>query len=410
MRSHGTRRSWYWFPVLVAAGCATSPSDEQGEPPRAFRVDELAVSKANTTFGLELFAAVHDAAANPNVMISPLSVSMALGMTANGAEDETLRAMRETLGFGTMPEDSVNAAYQGLIAQLRARDRNVEFRLANSIWHEQTFAVEAPFLALARDHFDAEVRGIDFRSAAAPRTISGWAEDQTGGRIKDLITQIDPLEVMFLVNAVYFKAPWSRPFNPDATRPAPFRRLNGSLVNAPMMSEDGTWPHARDADADVVEMLYADSAFSMVIAVPASGRTLDDLVGSLTPGRWLQWMDALEPGRIMLSLPKFRFEFGEKLNDALISMGMGIAFDEVRADFDRISRQRSDLHISRVEHKTFIDVHELGTEAAAATAVGIGLTSLPPSITVDRPFLFAIRERSTGTLLFIGRVGDPTAS
>jgi serpin B len=410
MRQDRIRQARYWLPVLFVAGCTASPADEQGEPPRAFRVDELAVSRANTSFGLELFAMVHAAAADPNVMVSPLSVSMALGMTANGAEDETLRDMRATLGFGTMPEDSVNAAYEGLIAQLHARDPGVEFRLANSVWHDQRFSVEQPFLELARDYFDAEVRAIDFRTATAPRTISGWAEDATGGRIKDLITRIDPQEVMFLVNAVYFKAPWSRPFDPDATRPGPFQRLSGGSIDVPTMSGDGAWPHTRNSDVDIVELLYADSAFSMVIVVPATGRDLDDVVDSLTPERWQTWMDALEPGRILFSMPKFRFEFGETLNDALIAMGMGVAFDDSRADFDRISRERTDLYISRVEHKTFIDVHELGTEAAAATAVGVGVTSLPPRIVVDRPFLFAIRERSAGTLLFVGRVGDPSAS
>jgi len=387
-----------------------SPSGPDREPPRAFTSAEQQISASNTQFGLALFAHVHRAASEPNMLVSPLSASMALGMTANGAEDETLHAMRTTLGFGTLPEDSVNAAYRGLIAQLLARDAKVEFRLANSIWHERTFPVEQPFLDAARTHFNAEVRGIDFRDAAAPRTISGWAERETGGRIKNLIERIDPLEIMFLVNAVYFKAPWSQPFEPNATRPARFTRLNGTTVDAPMMSGDATRPFVRTAEIEAVELLYGDSAFSMVVIAPAAGRKLDDLVAGLTPARWAGWMQSLEPGRLLLSLPKFRFDFGHKLNDALKAMGMAVAFDATRADFDRITRVRDDLYISRVEHKTFIDVHERGTEAAAATAVGIGVTSLPPSITIDRPFLFAIRERSSGTILFMGRVGDPTAT
>jgi serpin B len=396
--------------LVVLFACEKTPSGPDREPPRAFTSAEQQISSANTGFGLELFSHAHRLASEANVMVSPLSASMALGMTANGAEDETLRAMRTTLGFGDLPEDSVNAAYRGLIAQLLARDHSVEFRLANSIWHHETFPVEKPFLDAARTHFNAEVRGIDFRDAAAPRTISGWAEQETGGRIKNLIEQIDPLEVMFLVNAVYFKAPWSTPFDPASTRPGEFQRLGGGVVSVPMMSGDASRPFVRNSDIEAVELLYGDSAFSMVVAMPAEGRSLEDLISSLTPQRWGAWISALQPGRLILTMPKFRFEFKQKLNDALQAMGMSIAFDPFNADFDRITKIRDDLYISRVEHKTFIDVHEKGTEAAAATAVGIGVTSLPPSITIDRPFLFAIRERSSGTILFIGRVGDPSAS
>ncbi len=380
------------------------------EPPRAFTADELRVSSANTSFGLRLFSATAGSASAPNVMVSPLSASMALGMTANGAQGETLSQMRDVLGFGGMAEADVNAAYKGLIQQLRARDSKVEFRLANSIWYEQTFSVEQPFLDAAKNWFDAEVRSIDFRSASAPGTISHWAEDATGGRIKDLVQQIDPAEVMFLVNAVYFKAPWSTPFNPDATGNAPFTTLSGAQVSVATMSGDATRPFVNNSEIQAVELLYADSAFSMVVVAPPPGGKLSDLIVSLTPQRWQSWMAQLQPGRLITIMPKFRFDFGVRLDDALKSMGMPVAFLPLQADFGRITTSRNDLYISRVEHKTFIDVHELGTEAAAATAVGIGVTSLPPSLVFDRPFLFAIRERSSGTILFMGRVGDPSAS
>lgn len=396
--------------LLLLAGCEQSPSEPGREPPRAFTNTEAQISTSNTRFGLELFRHMHRNAADANMMISPLSASMALGMTANGAEDETLRAMRTTLGFGDLPEDSVNAACRGLIAQLLARDAKVDFQLANSVWHEQTFSVEEPFLDAARTQFNAEVRAINFRDPAAPRTISSWAESATGGRIKDLIQRIDPLEVMFLVNAVYFKAPWSKAFEEGGTRPADFTRTDGSRVSISMMSSDATRPFVQSEEIEAVELLYGDSAFSMVVVMPAQGRKLDDLVNSLSPDRWAQWLSALRPGRVMLSMPKFKFDFGQRLDDALKAMGMAIAFDAELADFDRITRVRNDVYISRVEHKTFIDVHEKGTEAAAATAVGIGVTSAPPQVTFDRPFLFVIRERSLGTILFIGRVGDPTAN
>jgi serpin B len=392
----------------ILQGCDSLPN-EPAEPVRDLTAAELQVSSANTGFGLALLQEVLAVSSEPNVLLSPLSVSMALGMTTNGARGATHDAMRNTLGFGGLDEAAMNEAYAGLLRQLRARDADVDIAIANSVWHEQTFAVEQPFLDAAREHFDAEVRAIDFRAANAPSIISGWAEDRTGGRIRDLIKSIDPLEVMFLVNAVYFKAPWEEPFEERATRDGPFRTIDNRTVNVRMMTADAARPFYQDDDVDVVEMIYADGSFGMVIVAPAEGRTIADVTTNLTAERWSEWTTGLVNGRIMFTMPKFRFDFGTKLNDALSSMGMGIAFDAELADFGRINPARDDLHISRVEHKTFIDVHEKGTEAAAATAVGISVTSLPPSITIDRPFLFAIRERESGTLLFIGRVGDPGA-
>lgn len=394
--------------VLLVIGACDSPMDAGSPQARAFTATELAVSSTNTGFGLELLRQVTPSAEGPNVLLSPLSVSMALGMTANGAAGETYDAMRATLGFDGLTETEVNEAYRGLIDQLRARGRNVEWRLANSVWYEQTFTVEPSFLNALRTNFDAEARSLDFRAPEAPRTISRWAEDETGGRIKDLIQSIDPLEVMFLVNAVYFKAPWTTPFEEAATRDGPFRLDGGGTVTARLMMGDATRPYFTDSEVQAVELLYADSAWGMVLVRPVKG-TVAELVSSLTAARWRAWMSALAPGRVMLTMPKFRFDFEAQLKDALVAMGMGIAFTPNRADFGRITKARDDLYISRVVHKSFIDVHEKGTEAAAATAVGIGLTSLPPALTFDGPFLFAIRERSSGTILFLGVLGDPTA-
>jgi serine protease inhibitor len=392
--------------LLVLAGCGepiTGP-----EPIRNFSTAEEQVAGANTYFGLGLLRHLHGAESKPNLLISPLSASMALGMTMNGAAGSTYDAMRTSLGYGDFTDAEINEAYRGLIAQLRARDPKVEFKLANSIWHERTFQVKQPFLNAARDFFDAEVAALDFRSPSAPKTISNWAEQQTGGRIKNLIESIDPLEIMFLVNAVYFKAPWQHPFNPQATANRPFTRANGSAVNVPIMSLDRALPFLKNDQVHMVELPYADGAFSMVVLAPAAGTSLNAFIASLTPQRWEQWLGEMKEERVMLFMPKFRFDYDILMNDALTKQGMGIAFAARQADFTRIADR--ELFISRVQHKTFIDVHELGTEAAAATAVGMSLTSMPPELRFDRPFVFAIRERSSGTLLFIGRVSDPTAT
>lgn len=399
--------------ALVAACAHDGGGGTPFEPVRPFTTAEQQVAAASTGFGLELLREVNAAeTAKPNLIISPLSASLALGMTENGADGTTLEAMRRTLGFGDLSQAEVNAAYRGLIAQLRARDPKVEFTLANSVWYKQGFPVLPSFIDTVRQAFGAEIRALDFSDPASPAVISGWAEQQTNGRIKDLVKQIAPDEVMFLVNAVYFKAPWSAPFLKDMTRNAPFTRLDGSAVSVPTMSADDDYRVLLSGDVHAVELLYGDSAFSMVLLAPAPGQPLDRALARLEPQRWSALLDSMRVGRVMLFLPKFTFDYEKRLNDALTRMGMGIAFDQDRANFGRIADLTTlwgNLYISRVDQKAFITLDEYGTEAAAATSVGIGLTSLPPTIRFDRPFLFVMRERSSGAILFAGRVGDPSA-
>jgi serine protease inhibitor len=395
-------------PTLFA--CSHTPAEPPLEPIRDLTPQETEVAVRSTTFGLRLLQEILATEAQPNVMISPLSASVALGMALNGANGQTFEAMRAVLDYSGMSIDDINAAYRGLLAQLRARDPKVEFKLANSVWHERSFAVEKPFLDAVKETFAAEVAGLDFSNPASVTTINDWAARSTGNRIRQLIERIDPLDRLFLINAVYFKAPWTQPFEPRATAPRPFVTLAGATVNAPTMTQDAGLRHFTADGVQAVELLYADSAYSMVILAPDRKETrLTSLVQRLTAEQWDAWMKRFTPGRIMLFVPKFRFDYGVQMKQPLSRMGMEVAFQPRIADFRRINPTQNDLHISSVIQKSFLDVHELGTEAAAATAVTIGITSLPPTLSFDRPFLFAIRERSTGTLLFVGRIGDPTS-
>jgi serine protease inhibitor len=396
--------------ALAAAACASDTSTNP-EPQRPLTVQEKDVAKANTAFGLNLLRQVNSAEASGNILLSPLSVSMALGMTLNGANGTTFDAMRQTLAFDAQSQNEINNAYSGLLRQLRARDSKVEIGIANSIWYNNGFSVLPTFSDTVRHYFDAEVRQIDFSSSTSPATISNWAAQKTNNRIQDLIKEIDPQEVMFLVNAVYFKAPWTQTFEEASTQNAPFQRPDGSTVSARMMNNDGSYRWVKNQDVQAVELLYGDSAFSMVLVSAAEGRALTPVTALLEPARWEALMASMQANRVILKMPKFKFTYEKALKDALTTLGMGIAFDESRADLSRIANvSPRRLYISRVQHKTFIDVHEKGTEAAGATAVGIGLTSMPPQLTFDRPFIFVIRERSTGTLLFVGRVFDPTTT
>lgn len=409
-------RRWMLYTAPLAAlfalaACTDPGPTDPGPFParRDFSFQEMQVAGANTVFAFELLRRVHPEADAPNLLLSPLSASMALGMAMNGTTGDTYAAMRATLGFGTLREEQVNAAYRGLIEQLRVRDRKVEFRLANSVWARSGFAFEATFLDATREHFDAHVAELDFAEPHAPAVINAWADEATGGRISEIVEQIDPLDIMFLLNAVYFKAPWSSPFEPQATRAEPFQRLGGGTVQAPTMMRDGATAWFQDQEVSVAELPYADSAFVMTLIQPADGQTLDGLIGSLTPELWQGWLSSLQSSRVLLYLPKFRYDFDTSLLEPLDAMGMGIAFDPASADFSRLTRVRDDVYISGVRQKTYIDVHELGTEAAAVTSVTVSVTSMPPILRFDRPFLYAIRERESGAILFIGRVGDPTA-
>ncbi len=397
----------------LAAACASERGRSPTEPVRPFTTVEQQIAAAATNFGLALLREVNaEETAKPNVLLSPLSASVALGMTLNGADGSTYEAMRRTLGFGDISQAEVNAAYRGLISQLHARDPRVEFTLANSVWYRNGFPVFPSFVDTVRTAFGAEIRGLDFSDPASPGIISAWAEQRTNGRIKDLVKEIQPEEVMFLVNAVYFKAPWSSTFDKALTRPAPFTRLDGSSVTVPTMWRDGNFRMLITPELSAVELPYGDSAFSMVLLAPASGHALDPVVARLEPQRWSALLDSLYVGRAYLTLPKFTFDYGKRLNDALSHMGMAVAFDWQRANFGRIadlSQLGGNLYISRVDQKAFITLDENGTEAAAATSVGIGLTSLPPQLRFDRPFIFVMRERSSGTILFAGRIGDPSA-
>jgi serpin B len=395
--------------VLLAA-CSESPAGPEPDyrptgTPRQLTLEEEALATASTGFGLALLREVA-AGSDENVLVSPLSVSYALGMALNAVAGPTREEIRTTLGFGGMSDTQINEAYLGLLNQVRLRDRDVTLGVANSVWHDQHFEIRPEYGELMRTYFDAEVGALDFASPAAPDAINGWVSDATGGRIPQLIESIAPDEVAFLVNAVYFKAGWSTPFDVRQTRADTFRPESGAPVSMPFMHRQGMIALAELEDVVAVELPYADSAFAMVLGMPRVG-SIDAWVATLDPARWDALLDALVPAEIMLGLPKFTFTMEQDLGDALEAMGIVRAFQPDLADFSPLTPAPEGLYISRVQHNTFIKVDEVGTEAAAATAIGIGRVSAPPAIIFDRPFVVVIHERETGAILFAGVVRRP---
>lgn len=363
----------------------------------------------DNAFTFNLFKTVAASNTNgTNLFVSPLSVSMALGMTANGANGQTLTDMRSTLGFNDFTEDQVNSYYNKLVTQLPQLDPNTTLKIANSIWYDQKFSVLPQFIKTDSTYFNAKVQSLDFKAPASVTTINDWVSSQTNGKITKLLPSISPDEVMFLVNAIYFKSVWKNKFDPAKTQKMPFYTDAANSEQADFMQGNISYNTYYDDGVSVVELPYSNDKYSMVIVMPNNSKSISDIAAGLNSTTWQNWMTSLRPVTQMLALPKFKFSYEIMLNDALTSMGMGNAFS-LSADFTRIN-VGGGLQISQVRHKAYVAVDEDGTEAAAATSVGIELTAAPEELRINRPFIFVIREMKTGLILFTGMVNDPTQS
>jgi len=401
---------WAAAAGALAAGCGDAAGPQITSLPRELSLAESKLIAADNAFAFKLFREV--ATQEPddaNVFISPLSVGMALGMAYNGAAGTTRDAMQSALELQGMSLAEVNEAYQSLIALLQGLDPTVDFLLANSVWYRQEITVAAAFLDNMERYFGAEIRSMDFSAPDAAGIINGWVRDNTRGRITEIVTApIDPLTVMFLINAVYFKGSWTYRFDPDRTHAAPFTRIDGTQRSVPLMSHGEEVPVRVHwgSGFSVVDLPYGGGAYAMTIVLPESPGDVVPLARTLTQNEWDAWIAAMDSTSLWVSLPKWTLEQEYTLNEVLKALGMAVAFEPLDADFSNMIPDY-EAFISRVKHKTFIQVDEEGTEAAAVTSVEVGVTSAPPSITVDRPFLFAIRERLSGTILFIGKMADP---
>ena len=398
------------FYVACGDPLGPKPPDPITELPRALTPSEQIVIARSNTFGFDLLQEV-DArreSDEPNTILSPLSASMALGMALEGAEGETFTDMQTALGFQGLTREEINASYGGLLDLLLNLDPAVELGIANSAWSREEFPFKSGFFDAITSSFQAVVQELDFDDPGAKDIINQWVQEQTNGRIEEIVEEIGPLDILFLINAVYFNGDWTTQFKKGDTHQASFHLEDGSTVSVPMMS--GSIEEVGFARMEggrmVAELPYGGQAFGMVVVLPGSGETVDDLLTTLDDGTWAAWMDALHLEKVMVQMPKFELEWGGLLNDALKAMGMERAFQPFQADFSRMT-PAPDAHISRVRQKTYMRVDEEGTEAAAATSVAISLTSMPPGITVDRPYLLAIRERLSGTILFLGAIRDP---
>jgi serine protease inhibitor len=395
--------------ILCLFGCKTEDEMMANEIEVSEKTAQLI--EAENEFGLELFQHVFTSETKyENIMVSPLSVSLALAMTYNGARGETKTAMENTLKLYGLESGDINASYRDLVRALKSLDPQVLMEIANSIYYRHDFKVESDFVSANRNYYDAQVTALDFgNQQLALKTINDWVSDKTHEKIDHIINEITPDHVMFLLNAIYFKGVWKTRFKESETTKQPFNFENGTAIQTDMMQLTDTVSYVANDLFSAIRLPYGKGNYNMYIFLPDQGKTLEDLTGELNTQNWKTWMEAFGPAqKTDIKIPRFKYKYEIELNDVLTTMGMGVAFTGM-ADFTGINRDGG-LNIDYVKHKTFIEVNEEGTEAAAVTVVAIERTSAgpeKPKFIANRPFMYAITEEKTGAILFMGTLKNP---
>lgn len=392
-----------------------SDSDTTIRPPESSSLcnEEKSLCDLNLStneMGWSLLKKLEEDQKEENIIISPVSISMAVTMTTNGAQDDTYQEMKTTMNLEDWTTEQMNAAQQSYLQNVPNLDpQDITFNIANSIWYRQGYNVKDEFINTNQTFYDSEVRAIDFLSPEAKDMINGWVDNQTNGLIEEIVDQIPTNVVMYLINALYFKGAWQQPFNPEQTFAQTFFKEDGSTVSTDFMSHGKiTLPYLNGENFQAVDLAYGDSIFSMTVILPDEQVSMNELINSIPSGS-TDWIEdfQLDTTPIFFGMPKFKLDYKVKLNDALSDLGMPKAFMPGIANFRNIAE--AELSIDEAIHKTFIEVNEEGTEGAAVTSIGIIVTSVPtiPFVVLNRPFLFLIRENQTGSILFIGKVMNP---
>lgn len=408
--------------LVLLGGCGTGgvgaeqqsqrqPAKPQEKP---VKVEPMFV-ESSLKFGLNLLEKLEANRQEPNLFFSPLSASIALTMTLTGAEGETYTEMAKALGYGDVPLERINTENAKLIQILRSPDPQAKVELANSLWVQNQFPLERAFVEGLQRFYDAYAENLDIAGNpnGAVDRVNSWVNEKTHALIPQLFQHGDFTERtrVVLVNTLYFKGKWQKPFDKQATTEHPFRLENGEPKPVPMMFASGKYAYLKGEGFQAVGLPYGKGELVFYLFVPDEGRTLGDLLKQVTPENWKQWLSQFRPAEGDIGLPRFKIESSHPLNEPLQAMGMGRAFEQGRADFRRMSRTYGrELYISKVVQKAVVQVDEEGTEAAAATGVTVGITAMPSnrfSVIADRPFLFAIAHQPTGAVLFMGTVREP---
>ena len=396
---------------LLLFGCSEKSTNSE-DYPGEITTQDVKLAESGNSFGFKIFKEVNEFENNEDssIFISPLSISMALGMAYNGAAGETRTAIQNVLDLNDLTLDEVNNSYKSLINFLTELDDRVVFEIANSNWIREGFPIKEDFINLNREYFDAEITELEFNDAACD-LINEWCDEKTHGKITKIVNPpISPMTMLYLINAIYFNGDWTYQFDPEYTEEMPFYLMDGSSVTHQQMSQKTDLPYYADETIQVIDLPYGNEYFSMTVFLPIDDENINQFVAGFTQEKFESYIGSLSVDEVNLFMPKFTFEAGYKLKDILTSLGMGIAFNSGGADFSNISDV--DLFISSVIHKTFIRVDEEGTEAAAVTSIGFETSSVGPQddiyMIINRPFVFVIRDNISNSMLLMGKMVYPT--
>lgn len=376
-------------------------------------IDLENLAQGNKAFAIDLYQQLQKA--DGNLFFSPFSISVALAMTYAGARGETETQMARVLHFIQTGEE-LHSAFSKLQAGLAAQTEaagGIQLKVANSLWPQEGYPFLAEFMALTETHYGASITPVNYHDAeAARKTINQWVEAKTENKIANLIPPgvFNDLTRLTLVNAIYFKGNWEDQFDARATKQAAFWSATGQVQTA-MMNRTDAYPYAEAEMLQALELPYAGNNLSMLILLPKERDGLTQLESQMTPALLDEFTAAMWARKVIVSLPKFKVEAAFRLDEALKTLGMSDTFDHDRANFAGMDGNLADLFISAALHKAFIDVNEEGSEAAAATAIVMQSRAMmpnrPPVFLADHPFLFLIREKRTGSILFMGRLSQP---
>ncbi len=374
-----------------------------GDIPLKVGMEKKVVQDNDFTFDLLRQTIAHNE--EPNVFISPLSMSIALGMVRNGAAGTTLQEIEQALRLSGMSNDEINEYYKIMREGLLSVDPKTKLNIANSIWYRTGFPVKSDFLTINKNYFNAEVRALDFTAPGAVDIINSWCANATNDLIKKPLDRISADAMLYLINAVYFKGIWVKQFDSKKTYKTDFLAENGLRTQVDMMMQKDTFLYAEDEKAQYLDMPYGNKAFSMTVLLPKDGVTTGQLLEDLTADKFSGLYQSMQRQEVNVYFPKFKMENKYEMKDPMRALGMQLAFAD-EADFSPISDIK--LLISRIIHSTYVEVDEVGTEAAAVTIVEFENTSMPvtPYFVANKPFIFLIREKSTGVILFAGKKGE----
>lgn len=396
--------------LFMGSGCTKA---RMAKPDQAVldAFDMTLVEKTND-FGFNLYKNL--ARENENIMISPVSVSLAMAMVYNGANGVTREDMARALNVQGLELDRLNKNNLALLYYLTSADPELTVNIANSIWMLEDFKFSEAFVATVKNDYQAEAKKLDFADPKSADVINKWVNDKTRGTIDQIVTPpIDSQTIMFLINAVYFKGSWTSPFETELTSEQAFNLVDGQTVTVPTMYQSGSFDYLKSSGFQALRLPYGeDEQMAMVLFLPDQNTSLSEFQNQLNQDNWSNWQAHFEAKAGTLMLPKFTMEYEKSLNQVLAELGMGIAFEPGKADFSGLAAAAADdIYISNVKHKTFIEVDETGTEAAAVTSVEVGTTSMPAydfELNFDRPFFYAIEDSETGAIVFMGAVLDPS--